>query len=161
MGFRNGDYKYVFSEQRKEGTMGLWAESFTTLRLQKIFNLMQDPFERADFTSNIFWDWRASTHIGAVYGAMDDVFQFVATFKDFPPRSFPPSFNPANSSGLQKSADGSVDVFFDPKVPAGKESNWVPTNASRKIRSAVPHLWPREAVLRQDVGAAGHREIEG
>jgi arylsulfatase len=24
------------------------------------------------------------------------VFKFVATFKDFPPRSFPPSFNPAN-----------------------------------------------------------------
>ena len=37
------------------------------------------------------------------------------------------------SSGLQKSADGSVDVFFDPKVPAGKESNWVPTNASGKF----------------------------
>lgn len=33
---------------------------------------------------------------GIVYGMMDDVFQFVATFKDFPPRSFPPSFNPAN-----------------------------------------------------------------
>jgi hypothetical protein len=31
-----------------QGTMGLWAEPFTTLRLQKIFNLMQDPFERAD-----------------------------------------------------------------------------------------------------------------
>jgi len=28
--------------------------------------------------------------------SMDDVFQFVATFKEFPPRSFPPSFNPAN-----------------------------------------------------------------
>jgi hypothetical protein len=27
---------------------------------------------------------------------MDEVFQFVATFKDFPPRAFPPSFNPAN-----------------------------------------------------------------
>ncbi len=27
---------------------------------------------------------------------MDDVFQFAASFKDFPPRSFPPSFNPAN-----------------------------------------------------------------
>jgi hypothetical protein len=27
-----------------------------------------------------------------VYGAMDDVFQFVATLKEFPPRSFPPSF---------------------------------------------------------------------
>ena len=27
---------------------------------------------------------------------MDEVFKFVTTFKDFPPRSFPPSFNPAN-----------------------------------------------------------------
>jgi arylsulfatase len=26
---------------------------------------------------------------------MDDVFQFADTFKEFPPRSFPPSFNPA------------------------------------------------------------------
>jgi arylsulfatase A-like enzyme len=92
---RQGDYKYVFSEQRKEGTMGLWAEPFTTLRLQKIFNLMQDPFERADITSNTFWDWQIN-HVGSAYGMMDQVFQFVATFKDFPPRSFPPSFNPAN-----------------------------------------------------------------
>src|SRR6201996_6446801 len=93
--YRKGDHKYVFSEQRKEGTMGVWAEPFTTLRLQKIFNLMQDPFERADITSNTFWDWQMN-HVGAVYGTMDEVFQFVATFKDFPPRSFPPSFNPAN-----------------------------------------------------------------
>ena len=92
---RWADYKYVFSEQRKEGTMGLWAEPFTTLRLQKIFNLMQDPFERADITSNTFWDWQMN-HVGAAYGMMDEVFKFVATFKDFPPRSFPPSFNPAN-----------------------------------------------------------------
>jgi arylsulfatase len=56
---------------------------------------MQDPFERADVTSNTFWDWQLN-HVGGVYGTMDDVFQFVATFKDFPPRSFPPSFNPAN-----------------------------------------------------------------
>jgi len=92
---RQGDYKYVFSEQRKEGTMGVWAEPFTTLRLQKIYNLMQDPFERADITSNTFWDWQLN-HVGGAYGMMDEVFQFVATFKDFPPRSFPPSFNPAN-----------------------------------------------------------------
>jgi arylsulfatase A-like enzyme len=92
---RQGDYKYVFSEQRKEGTMGLWAEPFTTLRLQKIFNLMQDPFERADITSNTFWDWQMN-HVGSAYGMMDDVFQFIETFKEFPPRSFPPSFNPAN-----------------------------------------------------------------
>src|SRR5262249_51184531 len=49
---RQGDYKYVFSEQRAPGTMQVWAKPFETLRLQKIFNLMQDPFERADITSN-------------------------------------------------------------------------------------------------------------
>jgi hypothetical protein len=38
---------------------------------------------------------------------------------------------PSHSSqtpGLQKDADGSVDVYFGPKAPAGKESNWVPTS---------------------------------
>ena len=92
---RKGDYKYVYAEQRMAGTMRVWAEPFTKLRLQKIFNLMQDPFERADITSNTFWDWQLN-HVGQVYGAMDDVFAFVATFKEFPPRSFPPSFVPAN-----------------------------------------------------------------
>lgn len=92
---RKGDLKYVFSEQRLQGTMGVWAEPFTTLRLQKTFNLMQDPFERADITSNTFWDWQIN-HVGSMYGAIDDVFRFVGTFKDYPPRSFPPSFNPAN-----------------------------------------------------------------
>ena len=76
---RKGDYKYVFSEQRKQGTMGVWAEPFTTLRLQKISNVMQDPFERADITSNTFWDWQIN-HVGSMYGVMDDVFAFVTTF---------------------------------------------------------------------------------
>jgi arylsulfatase len=92
---RQGDYKYVFSEQRAPGTMEVWAEPFTTLRLQKIFNLMQDPYERADITSNTFWDWQLN-HVGSMYGVMEEVFQFAATFEEFPPRSFPPSFNPAN-----------------------------------------------------------------
>jgi arylsulfatase A-like enzyme len=91
---RKGDYKYVFSEQRSRGTMQVWAEPFTTLRLQKIFNLYQDPFERADITSNTFWDWNLN-HVGSAYGMMDEVFKFADTFKEFPPRSFPPSFNPA------------------------------------------------------------------
>ena len=103
VGMRQGDYKYVFSEQRKEGTMGVWAEPFTTLRLQKIFNLFQDPFERADITSNTFWDWQIN-HVGSAYGMMDEVFKFVATFQEFPPRSFPPSFNPANV--MESTLDG-------------------------------------------------------
>ena len=50
-----------------QGTMDVWAEPFTTLRLQKIFNLMQDPYERADITSNTFWDWQLN-HVGSVTG---------------------------------------------------------------------------------------------
>ena len=56
---------------------------------------MQDPFERADFTSNTYWDWQLN-HVAQMYGVIDEIFQFVETFKEFPPRSFPPSFNPAN-----------------------------------------------------------------
>jgi arylsulfatase len=49
----------------------------------------------ADITSNTFWDWQLN-HVGQVYGMMQEVFAFASTFKDFPPRAFPPSFNPAN-----------------------------------------------------------------
>jgi hypothetical protein len=34
----------------------------------------------------------------------------------------------SNTPGLQQNADKSVDVYFGPKPPAGKESNWVPTS---------------------------------
>ena len=51
--------------------------------------------DRAKLTSNTFWDWNID-HVGSAYGMMDEVFQFVGTFDEFPPRSFPPSFNPAN-----------------------------------------------------------------
>ena len=92
---RQGNYKYVFSEQRAQGTLAVWAEPFTTLRMQKIFNLFQDPYERADITSNTYWDWQLN-HIGNMYGVTADVLDFIASFRDFPPRSFPPSFNPAD-----------------------------------------------------------------
>ena len=39
----------------------------------------------------------------------------------------------SHSVGLQKDADGSVDIYFGPKAPAGKETNWVPTSASGKF----------------------------
>jgi arylsulfatase len=94
VGYRKGDYKYVFEEQRAPGTMQVWAEPFTRLRLQKIFNLFQDPYERADITSNTFWDWQLN-HVANMYGVMDDMVKFAETFKEFPPRSSPPSFNPA------------------------------------------------------------------
>ncbi|CAH1652235.1 conserved exported hypothetical protein [Hyphomicrobiales bacterium] len=37
------------------------------------------------------------------------------------------------SPGAQKNPDGTVDVFFGPQAPAGKEANWVPTDPNRKF----------------------------
>jgi arylsulfatase A-like enzyme len=91
--YRQGDYKYSFAEQRLAGTMGVWAEPFTELRLQKIYNLFQDPYERADFTSNTYWDY-VLNHVGSIYGVIGEIVSFAETFKQFPPRSIPPSFNP-------------------------------------------------------------------
>jgi hypothetical protein len=45
-------------------------------------------------------------------------------------RDMPYSSRASNSVGIQANADGSVDVYFGPKAPAGKESNWVPTSAA-------------------------------
>jgi len=48
-------------------------------------------------------------------------------------RNLPRSSRSSQSPGLQKNADNSVDVYFGPKAPAGKESNWVPTKPSGKF----------------------------
>jgi arylsulfatase A-like enzyme len=92
---RLGDYKASFAEQRMLGTMAVWAEPFAVLRLTKLYNLMQDPYERADITSNTYWDW-IMNHVPQVYQGMGGVMTFLASFDEFPPRSTPPSFNPAN-----------------------------------------------------------------
>ncbi len=34
---------------------------------------------------------------------------------------------------LQKNSDGSIDLYFGPKPPKGKETNWVPTDPKRKF----------------------------
>ena len=39
----------------------------------------------------------------------------------------------SNAPGLEKNVDGSVDIYFGPKAPAGKESNWIPTSARGKF----------------------------
>ena len=54
---RYDNWKLVFKEQRMAGTCQIWAEPFVTLRMPKMFNLRTDPFERADITSNTYWDW--------------------------------------------------------------------------------------------------------
>ena len=57
LGMRYDNWKLVFMEQRCQGTMQVWAEPFTRLRMPKIFNLRTDPYEFADVTSNTYYDW--------------------------------------------------------------------------------------------------------
>jgi len=48
---------------------------------------------------------------------------------------------------LQKNADGSVDVFFGPSAPAGKESNWVPTKADRGFEVLFRFYGPEKSLF--------------
>lgn len=82
---RFDNWKVVFMEQRREGTLAVWSEPFVPLRLPKLYNLRTDPFERADTTSNTYYDWFLSKlyMVGAA-GAI--VEHFLATFKEYPPR---------------------------------------------------------------------------
>lgn len=89
MRFEN--FKLVFMEQRCPGTMRIWAEPFTHLRLPKIFNLRTDPYERADITSNTYYDWFLD-HAYFVAYAIAMATAFLDTFREFPPRHEPASF---------------------------------------------------------------------
>jgi arylsulfatase len=88
---RYENWKVVFEEQRAPGTMRIWAEPFTKLRLVKLFDLRADPYERADITSNTYYDWMVS-NAGIIYGAVAGASQFLETFKDFPPSQRAASF---------------------------------------------------------------------
>jgi arylsulfatase A-like enzyme len=91
LALRWDNWKLVFLEQRCEGTLRLWAEPFTRLRLPKIFNVRTDPYERADITSNSYYDW--IIHNGYfVYPALAAVQKFLETFAEFPPAQHPDSF---------------------------------------------------------------------
>jgi arylsulfatase len=91
LAIRFDNWKVVFMEQRVPGTMQIWAEPFVPLRLPKLFNLRTDPYERADITSNTYWDWVFENGI-LVLTASAVVGQFLETFKEFPPRQKAASF---------------------------------------------------------------------
>jgi arylsulfatase A-like enzyme len=89
---RYDNWKLVFMEQQTPGTMYIWAHPFTNLRLPKMYNLRMDPYERADITSNTYWDWLID-HAFLLVPAQSFVGQFLATFKEFPQRQKADSFN--------------------------------------------------------------------
>jgi arylsulfatase len=88
---RLDNWKAVFMEQRMQGTLRIWQEPFVPLRFPKLFNLRTDPYERADITSNTYWDWILE-HVYLFIPAQELVARFLATFGEFPPRQKAASF---------------------------------------------------------------------
>ena len=91
MAVRIGDWKLQFAVQRAS-RMNVWAEPLVKLRVPHIFSLRRDPFERADFNSNTYWDWIVN-HAPQLYLCQAVVAEHVASFAKFPPRQKPASFN--------------------------------------------------------------------
>jgi arylsulfatase A-like enzyme len=89
---RYEDWKVIFMEQRVEATLQAWAEPFVPLRVPLIFNLRRDPYERANITSNTYYDWLLD-HVFFLVPAQAYVGDFLATFKEYPPRQKPASFS--------------------------------------------------------------------
>ena len=91
LGMRYDNWKIVFMEQRCKGTMAVWGEPFTPLRVAKLFNLRTDPYEYADITSNTYYDWFIR-HAYIIYGAIAIMTKFNETFVDFPKIQKPNTF---------------------------------------------------------------------
>jgi len=92
VGLRYNNWKLVFAEQRAHG-FHVWSEPFVQLRVPKLFNLRMDPFEKADHETDIFYNkWRLD-RVFLLVPAQAFVMNWISSFKDFPPRQKPASFN--------------------------------------------------------------------
>jgi arylsulfatase len=91
MALRYDNWKMHFMEQRMQGTLRIWQEPLVPLRFPKLYNLRTDPFERADITSNTYWDW-VLDHVYLFLPAQGKVGEFLRTFQEFPPRQKAASF---------------------------------------------------------------------
>ncbi len=91
MAVRTGDWKLVFEEQRASSTQ-VWAEPMVKLRLPHIFSLRRDPFERADFNSNVYFDWMIN-HTPQLYQCQAIVAAQIQNYVKYPPRQKAASFN--------------------------------------------------------------------
>jgi arylsulfatase A-like enzyme len=87
---RYRNWKMIFTVQRAHG-MGVWEEPYVALRVPMLFNLRMDPLERAE-ESEDYSHWRVD-NAWAFVPAQAIVGQFLASFKEFPPRPKAGSFS--------------------------------------------------------------------
>ena len=78
-------------QQRAPGTIAVWGEPFVVTRIPYLYNLRTDPYERADVTSNTYWDWYID-RVFLLLPAQAIVGEFLQTFLEFPPRMTAASF---------------------------------------------------------------------
>lgn len=53
----------------------------------------------------------------------------------------------SNDSTVKKNPDGSTDIYFGPTAPAGKESNWVPTDPKRQFELLFRFYGPKKELF--------------
>jgi len=92
MALRYNDWKITFMKQNEAGTMLTWSTPMETMRTPWIYNLRRDPYEFATVTSNTYWDWWLD-HVFLLLPATEYVGNFIATFKEYPPRMKAETFN--------------------------------------------------------------------
>ncbi|MCX6845286.1 MAG: sulfatase-like hydrolase/transferase, partial [Verrucomicrobia bacterium] len=89
---RYGNWKVTFLEQEEEG-LKVWQNPFTELRAPKICNLRMDPFERAEQEHAIGYQRWYLDRMFIIAPAGAYVGKWLQSFREFPPRQKPGSFN--------------------------------------------------------------------
>jgi arylsulfatase len=88
---RYGNWKATFLRQDHHG-LKVWQEPFTALRAPMLTNLRMDPFELAHEIGMDYDRWFAD-HMFMMAPGAGFVGQWLQSFKEFPPRQKPGSFN--------------------------------------------------------------------
>ena len=89
---RYENMKVTFLEQEAEG-LHVWQKPFTELRAPKLTNLRMDPFERAEQENAMGYQRWYMERMFAIAPAGAYVGNWLQSFRDFPPRQKPGSFN--------------------------------------------------------------------
>ena len=62
-------------------------------------------------------------------------------------RDMPRASRSSQIADIEKNADGSIDLYFGPKAPPGKEANWVPTAADGRFEVMFRLYAPTQALF--------------
>jgi len=88
---RYNNWKVTFLRQNAHG-LHVWMEPFEELRAPLVENLRMDPFERAEYEGAGYPEWFME-HAFVIAPAAAYVGNWLQSFRDFPPRQKPGSFN--------------------------------------------------------------------